>query len=299
MRTVLRNIDEVMHYWANQAQFMGECGSVSFRDTKLFSYQACIGVIEQVKGKRVAFIATRRWSRTTSSHCAAARSAASHLKIVEVWSPDMTVQDNYDAMLEEVVELVSKSQRARKEDNRIYYQNAAASVAHDFNFFAEAHNSPLRITIEGLDDLVAAKQRHDAEMAERQRVLEKQRAEERQKEIAEWVTAWRNAVGHSGYGYGAYVDTMLRLSKDGSEIETSRGAAIPVDQAPALWRVIERQRGLAQDLIFPGEGQRLGVYRLTRIDGNGDIHVGCHHIKYDELRLMAQKLGYINQEQEA
>ena len=64
MRRVLRNTDEVMHYWANRVQDEGRAGNVSFDGAELFSYRACIG---RRLGSAVV-LSNRKWSVTTSSH---------------------------------------------------------------------------------------------------------------------------------------------------------------------------------------------------------------------------------------
>jgi hypothetical protein len=78
---------------------------------------------------------------------------------------------------------------------------------------------------------------------------------------------------------------MLRIV--GNEVETSRGARIPISHA---------KRGLAfvRQVIASGQEYRrnshtlhLGHYAIDRIEINGTLHVGCHGISLQEIERIA------------
>jgi hypothetical protein len=92
------------------------------------------------------------------------------------------------------------------------------------------------------------------------------------------------------------VPTMLRLSKDGKSVETSKGANIPVSFARRLWNYITdiRANGFPKGMEENyGAGQRLGHYTLNRIEADGSIVVGCHQIAYVEIEGIAKQLGLL------
>lgn len=82
---------------------------------------------------------------------------------------------------------------------------------------------------------------------------------------------------------------LLRVHND--EIHTSMGARVPLNVAPLLWGLVQRAR--ANGGYTPSENARvqIGHYALNRIDADGTMRAGCHTILYDELAIMARKLG--------
>ena len=78
----------------------------------------------------------------------------------------------------------------------------------------------------------------------------------------------------------------LRVKDD--QIETTKGARIPVSEAPVLWRLITRAMKGERDYEV---GQPVGVYRLTKIGRDGSLVVGCHNIPYSETSMVAHQLG--------
>lgn len=76
----------------------------------------------------------------------------------------------------------------------------------------------------------------------------------------------------------------------GDDIETSRGARVPLSVAPMLWRVV-RGAHAGRDMR-EAIGSRVGLYRLDDVCTDGSLVIGCHRIAYDELHAMACRLGY-------
>ena len=112
------------------------------------------------------------------------------------------------------------------------------------------------------------------------------------KEQEDALTDWRNHVTRR---YPQFEVTALRLSEDKSFIETSKGARVPVDVAPRLWKVANRQRAEELQHMF-GNPYPVGDYRLTRIEADGTLVVGSHTIPFSELELIAEQLGLLQKE---
>lgn len=87
--------------------------------------------------------------------------------------------------------------------------------------------------------------------------------------------------------------TLLRLIKDKTEVETSRGAVVPVQRLDKVWDIACAAR---QGKEIPKLSMHLGPYTFdtTRVSKAGDIEVGCHKIGFKELERMAKELGFIN-----
>ncbi|MDE2103155.1 MAG: hypothetical protein KGL39_38270 [Patescibacteria group bacterium] len=112
--------------------------------------------------------------------------------------------------------------------------------------------------------------------------------------LKKWRAAGFDVPQRSGRGSG-YLPMALRLSADGQQIETTRGARIPVDHAPRLWRLIEACRASQREYVRNGHTEHAGVYAIDKVAADGTLTAGCHVIPYAELRLMALALGYIKE----
>jgi len=132
------------------------------------------------------------------------------------------------------------------------------------------------------------------------RVRRKKEAAEYPKRLLEWRNHERDSLPVLP---GIPSPVMLRLSKDGSRIETSRGAQILTRYAPLVWKrvcdcLLKRGRFMeANEVDFPDFSFDnyigLRVFR-DEVDTprGGAVQVGCHQIGFDELIPIARQLGY-------
>lgn len=111
-------------------------------------------------------------------------------------------------------------------------------------------------------------------------------------EDAAALQAWRDS--ETNRVPGSLETVALRISEDGREIQTSRGATVPVSVAPLLWRLCNAQRDAGEPRAWIGDtGPRLGHFRLNEIHSDGGITAGCHEIPWAELQYIAGRLGYL------
>lgn len=286
MRNVLSNTNEVCHYWANKVQASGRCGNVSFEGDKIYSYRACIG--RHLPNGMVA-ISNHRYSNTTSGHQSDVWSASRHLSVISVTYPG-DVRDSCTAMQREIESLLRQASVAKSK--RDYYLASAHTVAKNFNAFAEALESDLRITPPVSDPATLEVIRNTVK-AEAKRQAEARKERERQANLSaqEALAEWRTG----GAAHLTIRDATVALRIHGEQIQTSRGAAIPLAAAPTLWKLIQRVMKGDRDYEV---GQAVGVYQLTKIRRDGSIVVGCHDIPHSEIRGIALQL-YLIQELEA
>lgn len=121
-------------------------------------------------------------------------------------------------------------------------------------------------------------------------------------EDAARVDAWRN--NEPGGMAPRDAGPALRLSRDGSTIETSWGASVPVSVAPGLWGSVRDVRASGKDWDVPAAfiaagRARLGSFMLERINADGSVIVGCHNIAFSELQHIARALGYADADADA
>ena len=279
MRNVLKSSNEVYHYFANKVQPSGRADNTSFAYPNAYSYAAVIG---KHFPDGVA-LSSSKWSVTTSSHQSDLNQACRHLTRVYVPDPS-DVNTSYRAVKRNVETLIRKASTARLK--RDYYLGDALHQIEQFNIFSKWCDSDLHIEspitdTEALKAIAQAVKQENAKQlaAKRERIaLEKM-------DLADKCEAWRN--GKNPYTPRYDVPVMLRIS--GDQIETSKGAFIPVNQAETLWRLIGRAMQGQRDYEV---GHAVGVYQLTKIRRDGSIVVGCHDIPYVEIQRMAVTLGY-------
>lgn len=278
MRNVLANSREVYHYFANKIQSSGRAGNCSYALPRAYSYAACIG---QHFPQGVA-LSSGKWSVTTSGHQSDLRQACSALTRVYVPSPDSVSASERQVRIT-VARLLERASVAKSK--RDQYLGEALHQVEQFNTFAAWNESPVRIDAP-VTDTAALAAIAVAVKAEASRVLaiRKERAALAAMDSAEKFQAWR-AGRAVNLPYG--LDVVLRVK--GDLIETSKGASIPVADAPKLWKLITRVMRGDRDYEI---GQPVGVYQLTKIRRDGSIIVGCHDIAHSEIQAIAVQLCY-------
>ncbi|MFA7254341.1 MAG: hypothetical protein WC107_07400 [Patescibacteria group bacterium] len=105
-------------------------------------------------------------------------------------------------------------------------------------------------------------------------------------ETPENIELWRNR--ELSYSFLGWQHTYVRFSKDGTNVETSRGAVVPVDAARALFAVCQLVRDGRRDAASVPRVS-VGNYTLHSVQPNGDCTVGCHFLAYDEMEQLYKK----------
>lgn len=287
-----KNSAELFHYWAHMAMPQAKCGNVRYDGTVLYSYAEPIAVL--LSNNRV-LISNRNFSITTSSHQSAARQATHHMRscsapyITRHWSDDSLAlmhKDNrayWERQAENALAELKLHPRRKKS-----VADKIASAVQSYNTYREFFELDWpEMTSDEMKKLV---EEGAVERAEEQKRAEQRRAEEHQRREAEEAVEllfWRNHQTDRR----SFTKMALRLSLDHKEIETTRGARVPVDVAPALWAIATKYRARQASTHF--RDMRVGVYRLDSVDSDGALNIGCHHIPFDELALMAKQLNFI------
>lgn len=322
------NRDELCHQWAAQSRPHRKAGNISYDGPTLYSYSAAIARIHTLKAQRGEYapgahfvlMCQEQYSKTTAAHKSAARSAVSHMPLVQV--PHILPLsardhgDNLDSILADMAELLKAAQRAQMPYNVEYRCNNARALrdlaAAYVVFFKVRRQVPAfpqlawtnamrRAERIANPDPASADKRERARAA---RIAAKAIRERKAQELAAVHdmarrSDWRLHGAFGAGGYGRFQPIMLRLDVTETptgwkeEIETSMGARIPAAAAPMVWGFIERIRARGEAWSRQGLAAtlRIGDYPLDRIDADGTLHAGCHTIPYSELRMMARTLG--------
>lgn len=79
-------------------------------------------------------------------------------------------------------------------------------------------------------------------------------------------------------------DTICRVN--GDIVETSRGARVPLNDAIKLFKSAKFCRD--NDATYNGP-KEIGMYRLDKIDAQGNATIGCHYLKWEAIQDCAAR----------
>ncbi len=288
----LKTTSLVFHAWANRAYPEAKSNSVSYQGENLYSYKACIA---KLHGSDIVIFADRTWTVTTSSHQSDARQATSHMKRVYCHDPEASPARNKDWIENRIARLLLSiptpvmTKKGHEAVNSVKArertQACALSLANQFNDYLKVVGGTDPIDTTNLEQYRILLERRNAEQLAAQEAARKAAA----LQATERLEMWRKRDVNVRTSGLHVLPCALRLSVDGTKIETSHGAEIPVDDATTFWPIIKRVKRDGEDR--QPANVMLGHYRLNLIRGDGSIKVGCHNIAYSELEAMAKLLG--------
>lgn len=80
----------------------------------------------------------------------------------------------------------------------------------------------------------------------------------------------------------------------GGELQTSRGASVPLTHALRAFRFIKLVRAKGEGWKANGKTVPVGHFRIDQIGPNGDFEAGCHFIQWAEVERLAGALGVMD-----
>lgn len=285
MKKVFSSNRELIHVWANNdaPEVFKRANSVSCQYDCLYSYNTAIA---HIYGDTV-ILNKHSFSNSTSKHQSLAVSASRHYKRlyidIPLWNNSRLVysQNDFNSAIVSHNEKIAadylvKASRARK--NADYYNGVA--YAHLKSLEEYATLLGLEYQAGDLSALQAAALEADKKRKEAEKIRKAYKIAE-QKEALE---KWRN--GENIYRH--FEITALRIN--GDEIETSKGAKIPLDHAIKAWPLLKKIHDSGQEYIAGSHTIKLGHYTVSRITRENMI-VGCHTIPFGEIVNIAKLLN--------
>ncbi len=288
---------ELFHIWAHQSRDeMPIKGGRNywFSGHTLYSYSTPIARL--MSNGKVLHNVTR-YSNTTSGHQYSARVATRHMNAVQGLSAGDYHRDSEEMVNHENLRLFDKKYAAAVKELLIHPKRkiTLGREIHNAIEMREAYRAAFELDWPELDQIAVEHEVRAAAAAEREREewrkqRNKEAAEARKHSQAENLELWR-----AGKNPGCHFEvTALRLNADRTRIETSRGAQVPVEVAPLLWKLANKCRSTCAEYVPTNTEVKVGFYQLTRIDVDGTLVVGCHTIPFSELELIAGQLGWLH-----
>ena len=279
MRKILRNTDEVIHVFAQRTQNEGsnQSRNIFFYGDKIYSYGYHYLLGEFLDDKTI-LINDRGYSRTTGKHISALKYATNHYKQFFATSCDI------DLVYNKVITLVEKIEASRKRAKKIEYINEVVYLADRITSFykycqdkdamqGDRYKSVMRYAKIVQDDTLLIDLEHNIKAYKKEaRLANKARIKTRIAKFYEGSINYINEIPHA----------LLRLSKEGDTIETSRGANVPLNEARVLYHRINTGKCI--------KGFKIGYYTTIGIKDD-TIKIGCHDIKLDEVHRLGDVLS--------
>jgi hypothetical protein len=279
----------VAHLWAHQtkdeARVSGRSNFFFCGDT-IYSYGHHFPIAKHVKNKQkqaAVLFTTQSYSNTTAKHISIVRGAVQHLTVFHV--QDVNSTDHRAQFLDykkQIVELLAKVSRART--GKPWLMERVSSLVQEGNDFAKFWGLRLRIPpVENLDKLVAECNKIQKQQLAHQRQL----AKEREREQAEALQKW--ADGETDVR--PYDATVIRLRVRDDELQTSKGARVPLAHAVKAFKFVKACHDKHETYKRNGHTIHLGDFALDEIDENGNVRAGCHTVEWPEIERVAKQVG--------
>ena len=281
-------VDMVAHLWAHKSQdYARNPGhNFYFHGDTIYSYGSHFPVARHVENKRgrAVLFTTRSYSATTAGHKCTVEGACRHLTVFHV--ADVNCPEPRKQFAEyraEYMALVGKYAKARQ--RKPEYLAELRGHVEEANRFAEFFGLRTRLTLpDDLTAMIAECQAIDKRERERKQREERKREREAQERLQKWVDG---AIDYCPSGYGQ----PIRLRIAGDELQTSRGARVPLAHAVKAFRVLKRLHDKGQAYQRNGHTIHLGHFALDSLDTEGNVTAGCHTVQWAEIERVAALAG--------
>ncbi len=278
------NNSQVAHIWANQSKTTAKGSNFFFNNNSIYSYGHHFEVarlVQTEKGnKTIALFEPRTYSNSTNRHQSLAKNAVHGLHEsfdFQLPSYDLTRDDflrSFNRFGNIVIDSLKKSKRARKYKD--WHIRDAVNAVDQWNKL-KAYFPTLT---KGIKKLKTLDQHHKM-------ILDN--------EVKLWLNHDINHLPHDSR-------TMIRqkgkrvITESGNapeirlldEIETSRGASVPLDHAKLFFNAIKRFEKNPNDC---NSRFRVGHFTLDKLTEKG-AKIGCHLLEWKEINRFAKTMNW-------
>ena len=274
MKTVFSNAQDCVHAFAQRQQPQGRSGNVFFYSDKIYSYGYHYLLAEFIDDKTI-LINDSGYSSTTSKHISYVTSGTRQYKQF------FTTRCEIGLVYSQVLSLQDRLANARKPEN---YINGILSLWDSLNEYVKhikSKNIPKDTRYKAIKAIVKHLNidsvQYQQKLADAKKKDEAAKKRKEAKQIKESLTKWYKyeinsfRVGDTDY---------LRLSQDGSTVETSQHVKVSTEEARTLYKAICND----VDIV----GHRISNYIVNSI--NGRLKIGCHNIDMDSVHKVGKQL---------
>lgn len=271
------NNEQVAHVWAQQQKTSGKSGNMFFEGPSIYSYGRHFEIARFIE-PGIVFFTTRGYSNSTARHKNHVLQAVSHKRVFEVDTFD-DHKANVSGMVLELDKLavrIARSGRFADLHVREYETKLDSLKAYGQLFWEEMGKVASKKAWKEFErlskaDFSAALAKHKLAIAaeqKRQDIKRKSRELLEAQELAKWKAGEPTALRFS----------TMALRLNGSEIETTQGARVPVLDALRFYSRVKAGENV--------HGDRIGEFTVASFDGI-TVKIGCHNIPLVEMDRLA------------
>jgi hypothetical protein len=304
------NHDQVCHVWANQSKPNAKGFAIFFDGPTVYSYGHHFPIATHVKNSRgqAAVIFTRdSYGVTTAKHITQVHRALHGLNIptfygkpVPGWSTPANdkaaLRESFKQYVKDAKEQAIKAKRARlygayhvERAQELLDQGAALNA-----FFKLGMKLPAGELV--TDEELRAMKAKQAAANKVRREREAAREAEQRKADSERFEAWKNGEGHAcPWSYSTDEEGSAYLRITGEEVQTSRGAQVPLEHAKRAFRFVKLCREQGREWHRNGSQVRVGYFSLESVDAAGNVRIGCHYITWSHVAGCAKAGGFFEE----
>jgi hypothetical protein len=272
MKTVFSN-RELTHVYGQQSQNYGRSANMFFYGAKIYSYGYHYLLGEFIDNESI-LINDIGYSNTTSKHISLVISATSHKRQFFKTKTDLK-EVHY-----EITSYLKKLPKAR--ENKVYYLKEIFSLFKSLNEYLEYTKTKTKVSkLKEYKEIKKIVQRLETEketILKEVTELNKRKAQREKEKQKEKISLWRN---HEIRYINKLSQSLLRLSLDKKQIETSGGVNIETKKAKVLYKLIEAGKDI--------KGFKLDYYTVIGIKDN-ILKIGCHNIPLQEVRTIGKQI---------
>jgi len=292
MKKVFSSHNEVAHIWASQSQAEGQASRIFFEGETIYSYGRHFPVARFApEYGNIVLFTSRGYSSSTGKHKGIIRGAIPDSYTL-IYCDDVSRPPSHNLAI-----WANRAERLRadfdKNTRKITRGNLASELfennAAAFSY-CEATLTPPPQWINMSDSegnarayvaqaAAARAAKREIKQAEQNRIAALESAER----LALWLTG--ESVNINGFQFS---NTLLRIK--GDQIETTRGAKIPVSDALKIYPLLARTKRTGGKIEAGLHNINLGAYRFNSFDGENLI-VGCHVIAWAQIQKIAIQLN--------
>lgn len=289
---------QVAHLWANKSRERASGSHFYFEGDTIYSYGGHFPVARHYNG--AVLFTSKRYSVSTAKHIGITRFACNHIPTFEVADvmrdPCGEHVREYAATLKE---LSAKLARARDPEWPLKNLEAATNEANAFcaRFgFKTRFSMPDEKTLAELKERckVAAAKKAKATQARNKRI-----AKENAEKIQQWLNGEPVSIPYTvnavylrakSRAYCDHESGMFNPNEQLVEMETSKGARVPLTEAEKAFRFAQLKR--ATGWHRNGDTFRIGEFQLDAVNDFGVV-AGCHRVAWNEIERFAKLQGWI------
>ncbi len=274
MKTVFSNAHDVVHAFAQRNQSHGRSSNIFFNHDKIYSYGYHYLLGEFIDDKTIV-IDNRGYSNTTAKHISYLIGGTRQYKQFFTMSCDLHLVNL------QILALKDRLAKAKKPEKYINEMLSLWASLNEFIKYTKNKNTPKDTRYKDIKRIVKALNidsvQYQQKLADAKKKQDLMRKRSEAKKIKDTLSKWYNYEVHT---FRIGEKDYLRISQDGSNIETSQHVKVSIDEARTLYQLICKGIDI--------KGHRISNYIVNSI--NGTLKIGCHNIDMDSVHKVGKQL---------